>query len=85
MSFIDANSLADDSRVRRTVLAERHSAALRAIAAAEAGDQNGVIDKAALADAQKALAQVTADIADEYAEEPATDMPADGAAVTPKK
>lgn len=64
--LVDANTLADPTRVRRGVLAERHQACLRAVAAAEAADPQ---DSKATTEAHKALDGVLADIQAEYAED----------------
>lgn len=73
MASIDANTLNDPTRVRRTVLAQRHNDAKRMLAFLEAGGEEGVVDKAAVADAQKALDAVAAEIQAEYADDPGTE------------
>lgn len=70
MASVDASTLGDAERIRRTVLAERHSQALRMLRFQEEGGQDGVVDRAAVTEARKAVEAVEAEIQAEYADEP---------------
>jgi hypothetical protein len=64
MSSIDANTLSDPVRVRRTELALRHANAERALAIGQERQDKKIID-----DARSALAAVMTEIEAEYKDE----------------
>lgn len=74
MASVDANTLGDAERIRRTVLHQRHDQCLRTLRDAQAGDAAGVVDSKAVADATKAVEAVETEIQAEYQDEPPTEV-----------